>query len=259
MTQPRFSAKGKGEKENSENEKYKNFIDLIEIKHNEQIDKIEQSTQEGLQKTEKCKEEIEKIVRGIARQDTAINAELQSNTQEAKKLNIELQNIQSLIQDNLKRQLDEVKEVLQESMNLRQDLNKANTEFEKWQDFAIRFLDTMERTLEHLQNNNSPSIKDIEKVIDIFSKDVQDLGIKRIIPSRGEDFSYKFHKCVGEEEAENVNPGSVIKCNKWGYEVNGSLYKEKRAEVIVSKQIESTSEGSPDKSDGIQTDRTDSP
>jgi molecular chaperone GrpE len=233
---------------------------LIESKYTEQIDKIGQFKQEGIDKTEQCKEEIKDFLKKMTRQDTNLTAEFQSNTEEAKKLNSELQNTQSLIQDNLKYQLEEVKQVLQESMKLRQGVNEANTRFdreiEKWQDFTIRFLDTMERTLEYLQDNNSPSIKDIEKVIDIFSKDVRDLGIEVISPKQNEDFSPEFHEYVGEEETEGVDPENVSKCNKWGYKVNGTLYKGRRAKVIISKPIQSDSEGLVDITNRIQTDTT---
>jgi molecular chaperone GrpE len=235
------------------------MIDFLLKKSVEQINKrIEESKQEGIKKVEESKEEIQVSIKKVARQDTKLIAEFQSNTEEVRKLNIELQNTQLLIQSNLSSQLEEVKEVLKESMKLRRDINDANIKFDremqKWQNFSIRFLDTMERTLEHLQDHNLASVKDIEKVIDIFSKDVRDMGIEVINPKRNEKFNYEIHKCDLEEEAKNVPPENVIKCNKWGYKVNGNLYKP--AKVIVSKRIESPEVDSANTSTLVQTGTT---
>lgn len=208
------------------------ITDKIESTFNEQNHRIEELKQDQIQKLEEIRDDIKKI----SRQDYTLKTEFEGNTLEAKKLNAQLQSTQSLIQDSLNVQLDEIKDLLHESIKFRQRINEENSKFDteitKWQDFSVQFLDTMERTLEQLKN--APSISEIERVVKIFSRDVGSLGIERIIPCN-ESFSYDFHEHVGEEESEDVKQGDVIKCIKWGYKINGKLYKNKRAKVITAK------------------------
>ncbi|MFK0731147.1 MAG: nucleotide exchange factor GrpE [Gloeotrichia echinulata GP01] len=164
---------------------------------------------------------------------------IEQNTSAAQELNQRLIETQELIKNSLDKQLNEMKELFEKSMKLRLQNNDLQEEIKEWQKISVELFESLERMLE-IPDDASKKI--IKKVIKDFDRlNYRDRGLKRIDPSSGDDFNEKLHKFIGEEKSSDIEPGKVLECKKWGYEINGNLYKDKHAEVILAKAPDNSS------------------
>jgi molecular chaperone GrpE (heat shock protein) len=177
-------------------------------------------------------EEIKKEIKKIVRQDYKLTTEFQTNTESAQELNKQLCETQKLINDSLKTQLEQIKIQQEELIQQRQENGILQGDIKKWQEFAVTFFENLERILE-LQKETSEQI--VEKIIKDFDRFMNPFGLERVAPSSGDDLNEELHQANEEKESSDIEPGKVLECKKWGYKINGKLYQDKRAEVILAK------------------------
>lgn len=195
---------------------------------------IENKFEEEIETIKGFKEEIQEVLKEMKksrRQDMNLTSAYEA-------LSTELSNTQSLVNESLTAQLEEVKTLLKESMTLRQNEGNLQREIEKWQRFAVEFFDNLERMLDYQKDNGSKQI--IEKVIRDLDKLVDPLKLERITPLQGDNLNEELHQANEEEKSSNIEPGKILKCKKWGYKINGKLYQDKRAEVILAMAPQNT-------------------
>ncbi|MBD2434367.1 MULTISPECIES: nucleotide exchange factor GrpE [Fischerella] len=199
-----------------------------------EVEEFKKSIQEEILK------ELNKSIKNGHYQNNII---VQENTSSAKELKESLLETRGFMEETLNSQIQEMKIQLKEIMDQRQELGNLRRKIEGWQDFAVDFLKYMERTLELLPNSNSEneqySQQLISKVLKDFEKHVYlNFGLERISPSPGDDLDENLHQAVEEKESTEVQPGKILDCKEWGYRINGELYQDKRAKVILAKPPE---------------------
>lgn len=229
--------KGKDDTNNLENLKNDRYQELNQI-----IEKLEQ-VKEDLKEELEYTKEFNKFKQCFLMFKDYFNTnaeEVKNNTEELKNLKEQLSETKELINDSLKQQLEETNENFKKSIDLRQSKGELRREIEKWQNFAVDFFDNLERM--SLLSKDDKYKEAVEKVIEDFNRSVNNLGLERIIPSKGDDLKEELHE-ANEKESADVEPGKVIECKKWGYKINGKLYKDQRAKVFVAKQIAETFKG----------------
>ena len=181
------------------------------------------------------KEEFIKEIRvGIEKGHYPYTTAIQQNNSLASELKESLQKNKDLIGETLK---------IQENDLINERLNSSNLQkkLEDWQDFAIDFFQSMERIHEQLASSDKENKLDPEQLMLKILKDFEKLvsvrfGLERICPLKGEDVDKNFHAAKTEEESKDVGLGKILACQKWGYKLNGKLYKGNRAEVTIATQ-----------------------
>lgn len=155
------------------------------------------------------------------------------NSDIAEKLNENLSDTKKLIENKLSEQLQENTEQLKELMKQRQQTGKLNEEIKAWQKIAVEFFESLERMLEIV--NDTIEKETINKVVQDFELLVDKCALKRVNPSPKDPMNENLYQYKGDHETLEVPVGTVFKCTKWGYTIDGKLYENKRAEVILAK------------------------
>ncbi|MBD2214753.1 nucleotide exchange factor GrpE [Nostoc linckia FACHB-104] len=223
---------------------------IIEIIHPNIVEllKILEQRVNSEQKIEDIKKEVEQFKESIK---SEIIKELRQNIEKGHYQNTQTVGKNNSLVEDLKESLLETRGFMEKTFNSqiqemntqlitqRQELGNLQRKIESWQDFAVEFFQYMERTLEIIDNadsENEQSSKPIVlKVVKDFEKYVNSLGLERISPSLGDELDENFHKAIEERESKDVQPGKILVCKEWGYRINGKLYEDKRAKVILAK------------------------
>ncbi|MEM8719120.1 MAG: nucleotide exchange factor GrpE [Cyanobacteria bacterium P01_G01_bin.39] len=191
---------------------------------------------------------ITDLQNGIKKGHYIIRENIAANTSATNELNENVSQTRKLIENTLNAQLIELNEEFQELMQKRNEIKISNEKIKSWQDAAVEFFQYIERTLEipiesddedTKTNQKSISSRQVtyKKVLKDFEKYVNPLGLQRICPKSNEDVNEKLHK-VEYKESKDVQTDKIIRCKKWGYAINGELYDNMRAEVVVAKSSE---------------------
>lgn len=85
--------------------------------------------------------------------------------------------------------------------------------------------DNLQRALMAKPQGEDPAVKNFVLGIEMTEKALQTAfesnGVKRIEPQRGEKFDPHKHQAMMEQEASDVDPGSVLQVMQAGYELYG--------------------------------------
>ncbi|MTJ14622.1 nucleotide exchange factor GrpE [Anabaena sp. UHCC 0187] len=169
-------------------------------------------------------EELKRVGREYYRNTAAI----EENSARVDKLHNGIeQEIGELIESN--------KSIAKELMELRQEKGNCQRELNNWYKSAIDFFQTLERGLETEKNHERLEV--IEKNIREFEMLFNNRGLYRIIPSINGKFDETQHEFKGEEISSELEDGSILKCNRWGYRLGEKVLQP--AAVILAKKPES--------------------
>lgn len=204
------------------------------------------------------KEEImEGIKKSIRKGYYPDNTIIDANTSAAKELEKSISETKELMKNICNLQLQEVNQQFKELMEKRQENKNLEKKIESWQDSAVEFFQFIERTLGLISESDTqkdstnkesidPKLVIYKKILKDFERRVNPLGLHIICPQSSEDVNESLHKVVAEKELEEVQEGQIIECQKWGYAINGKLYDNMRAEVIVAKSPEHNEKANQD-------------
>jgi hypothetical protein len=195
-------------------------------------EKIEEFHKKYLDKTETLNKTVLDKIEEISYQNAV---PFDKNIQAAEKLSSSLDAVQSSIEGYLAK-LKKFSDLQEKLVSERQKAGNLSRDIEQWKDCAVEFLEDMERALEGFQKTEKKDgIEAIEQAVKNFSKLINPLGLRIRNPAKGDakissdDYS--------EEHSEELEEGCIIECKKWGFEINGELYKNKKATVVVSKGV----------------------
>ncbi|MDZ8108074.1 MAG: nucleotide exchange factor GrpE [Nostoc sp. DedQUE12a] len=219
---------------------YQNIIEILKLL-NQKVNSGSESgdiKREVNEFKESIKEEIIKELRQSIEKGHYLNTQtVGRNNSLVEELKESLLETRGFMEKTFNSQIQEMNTQL---ITQRQDLGNLQRKIESWQDFAVEFFQYMERTLEIVDDSDSKNEQSskqiILKVVKDFEKYVNRLGLERISPSLGDDLDENFHKAIEERESIDVQAGKIIVCKEWGYRINGKLYEEKRAKVILAKK-----------------------
>lgn len=152
--------------------------------------------------------------------------------------------IQSL-QDTLLRKVAEFENYKRRTENDQMNLLKYAAE-----SFILKILpvyDDLQRSVNHLNEDNNDSVKEgLKLVLNKFTKVFDEQGIKKI-KAKGEEFDVEYHEALMQQTNNELPSNTVLEEIEAGY-----LYKDKvirHAKVIVSQNIESLETGVKSKND----------
>lgn len=101
----------------------------------------------------------------------------------------------------------------------------------------IASIDLFELTVNALQNDQDPKVKNIRVGLEMIRKQMLDAmskhGLERV-SSLGLTFDPNLHEAVAQEVNAEVDDNSIIKEHQPGYKLNGRLIRA--AKVVVSKK-----------------------
>ncbi|MEH1832728.1 MAG: nucleotide exchange factor GrpE [Nostoc sp.] len=158
-------------------------------------------------------------------------AAIEENSEQVKKLHNDIaQEIKGLVDSN--------NSIAKELMELRQEKGNFKRDLENWNKSAIEFFEILERGLENKENNERQNV--IEKNLQEFERIVKKHGLSRIAPSPHEKNDESEHEFKDYEESSDVEPGSILRCDRWGYRSGTTVLK--RAEVILAKKPENSTD-----------------
>lgn len=170
-------------------------------------------------------EELKRIGKEYYRNTAAI----EQNSERFEKLHNSLeQEIRNLVDSN--------KSTSEDLMKLRQENGNCQRELNNWYKSAVDFFKHLERGLETEKNHER--IEVIQKNIREFEMLVNNRGLHRIIPSINDNFDATQHEFKVEEISSEVEDGSILKCNRWGYRLGEKVLEP--AAVILAKKPESS-------------------
>ncbi|HLO84788.1 MAG TPA: nucleotide exchange factor GrpE [Nostocaceae cyanobacterium] len=193
----------------------------------EAIGDVKQEIKEEFEVLKELRDNLQKNLRQSVKEASVI----EQNTEAAKTLKHSIDDTKKLIDELLIQQLQEMKQQLQEIRAGRQEQGNLRREIESWQNSAIDFLSVLETTIT-LPGLHPEYQKAVEKLTTTFSKTVEKQGIQIIRPNSNDEFDYIQH-IAQEEESQTVTPGNIIRCEAWGYKINGKVVQA--AKVIVAK------------------------
>ncbi|MGK7897189.1 MAG: hypothetical protein AB4372_27125 [Xenococcus sp. (in: cyanobacteria)] len=232
-------------------DKLNNFIEQLSNRENSDA-KAEIEEFKELIKKEIMADIKQKIGQAFNKNNLIVDANF-SATQELEK---SISETKEFMKGTLNLQLQEVNQQFRELMEYRNEVKELQEKIKSWQDTAVEFFQYIERTLEILRESDEKNTQTTqesissrkalcEKVLKDFERSVNPLGLQRICPKSSEDVNKHLHKVVSEKESKGVKKESkgvkaeqIIECKKWGYAINGRLYGDMRAEVIVAKSSE---------------------
>lgn len=152
--------------------------------------------------------------------------------------------IQSL-QDTLLRKVAEFENYKRRTENDQMNLLKYAAE-----SFILKILpvyDDLQRSVNHLNEDNNDSVKEgLKLVLNKFTKVFDEQGIKKI-KAKGEEFDVEYHEALMQQTNNELPSNTVLEEIEAGY-----LYKDKvirHAKVIVSQNTESLETGVKSKND----------
>ncbi|MEA5513333.1 nucleotide exchange factor GrpE [Nodularia sp. UHCC 0506] len=116
------------------------------------------------------------------------------------------------------------------SIEVRQEKGNLQRELEKWQESTIEFFQLLERALGLEQN---PDVQEsLKKNLKEFERIVNKCGFYRIAPTLQDKFDDSQHEFKSEESSSDVESGTILKCEHWGYQSGAKVLQ--RAEVILA-------------------------
>lgn len=152
--------------------------------------------------------------------------------------------IQSL-QDTLLRKVAEFENYKRRTENDQMNLLKYAAE-----SFILKILpvyDDLQRSVNHLNEDNNDSVKEgLKLVLNKFTKVFDEQGIKKI-KAKGEEFDVEYHEALMQQTNNELPSNTVLEEIEAGY-----LFKDKvirHAKVIVSQNTESLETGVKSKND----------
>lgn len=115
-------------------------------------------------------------------------------------------------------------------IEVRQEKGNLQRELENWQESTIEFFQLLERALELQQN---PDVQEsLKKNLKEFERIVNKRGFYRIAPTPQDKFDEIQHEWKGKESSSEVEPGNILKCERWGYKSGAKVLQ--LAEVILA-------------------------
>lgn len=171
---------------------------------------------------------------------------------EEKSINRSEDNLQQITEDSravydkLLKRLEYENEVLKEALakekdarenetiNLRSQLAQSNQNIAEWQEQIIEMFKMLERTLANGNQLDEGYRQAMVRTKNHLSRLVESLGIHLIEPQKGTPFDDKIHQIVGEINDSSLDAWRVVKCEEWGYMINGSVFST--AKVIISRR-----------------------
>ncbi len=146
----------------------------------------------------------------------------------------------STAQEELKNQQEAVLRARADTENARR---RAETEIDTARKFALeRFagelltvIDNLERTLDAADSSNEsvkPLVEGVDMTLKGFLASNEKFGLAAVDP-QGEPFNPELHQAMSMQEAEGVEPNTVIAVLQKGYVLNGRLLRP--AMVMVSR------------------------
>ncbi|WP_157969430.1 nucleotide exchange factor GrpE [Haloplanus rubicundus] len=143
---------------------------------------------------------------------------------------------------------EELRADLEEALNRIDDLEELMSEYQRknerehrllekdaLESFATRMFgvrDTLERLLEYGEWDDE-SADQLRSLLRQFDQQLTAKRIDAIDPDRGDEVDSSKHRIEGQEEAEDVGPGRILRVESKGYEISG--YPLRPAEVVVTK------------------------
>lgn len=178
--------------------------------------------------------EIPKVIEDVKRASREYyrnTAAIEENSEQVKKLHNDIeQEIKGLVESN--------NSIAKQLIELRQEKGNLNNELDKWNQSSIYFFQLLERSLE---NEKSLDIQEfINKAIREFELIVNKCGFSRIVPTTNSKFDDDEHEFKDEEQSSDVENGSIIRCDRWGYRSGVKVLQ--RAQVIVAKKTANNNE-----------------
>lgn len=185
----------------------------------------EQQANDNLNEIEQPTEEQEQIPEAISEEQEKIN-----------ELELSLAAAQSTVAD----QKDSVVRAKAEVDNIRrraaQDVEKARKfALEKFAGEMLTTVDNLERALQSIDKNdesNNAIIEGVELTLQGLITSLDKFGVKAVDP-QDQPFNPDLHQAMSMQEVPDVAPNTVIAVMQKGYELNGRLIRP--AMVMVSK------------------------
>lgn len=176
--------------------------------------------------------------------DKKVTEEISDEINSEEKIKELEEKIQSL-QDTLLRKVAEFENYKRRTENDQMNLLKYAAE-----SFILKILpvyDDLQRSVNHLNEDNNDSVKEgLKLVLNKFTKVFDEQGIKKI-KAKGEEFDVEYHEALMQQTNNELPSNTVLEEIEAGY-----LYKDKvirHAKVIVSQNIESLETGVDSKND----------
>ncbi len=185
----------------------------------------EQQANDNLNEIEQPTEEQEQIPEAISEEQEKIN-----------ELELALAAAQSTVSD----QKDSVVRAKAEVDNIRrraaQDVEKSRKfALEKFAGEMLTTVDNLERALQSIDKNdesNNAIIEGVELTLQGLITSLDKFGVKAVDP-QDQPFNPDLHQAMSMQEVPDVAPNTVIAVMQKGYELNGRLIRP--AMVMVSK------------------------
>lgn len=147
----------------------------------------------------------------------------------------ELEEKNQSLEDTLLRKVAEFENYKRRTENDQMNLLKYAAE-----SFILKILpvyDDLQRSVNHLKEDNNDSVKEgLKLVLNKFTKVFDEQGIKKI-EAKGEEFDVEYHEALMQQPNNELPSNTVLEEIEAGY-----LYKDKvirHAKVIVSQNTES--------------------
>lgn len=175
-------------------------------------------------------------------QDEDVQDESEQEEKEDKKIP-ELESQIQELKDTLLRKAAEFENYKRRTENDQLNLLKYAAE-----SFILKILpvyDDLQRSVNHIENDNNDSLKEgLKLVFDKFTKVLDEQGVKKI-ESEGKEFDVDYHEALMQQPSNEVPDHTIINEVEPGYTYKDKVIKH--AKVIVSQSIDT--ENSDSKND----------
>lgn len=131
--------------------------------------------------------------------------------------------------------LHDLIDIRQKDMELqetRRECARTASEVKAWQQTTIDYFDYLQRALE-CYDEDDPRKPTIGKAADVLDKLTVPRELVRVAPQPGDPFVDEVHQAEKEEESAEVPPGSVLRCEQWGYRLGSEAVQAAR--VVLAK------------------------
>lgn len=122
----------------------------------------------------------------------------------------------------------------EELLEQRQQVIRLTKRVEEWADSAIQLFELLERGLAH-EELAPPYRQALEKTVRDYQRVVAPLGLDVIRPAPGDPLDDRVHRITGEQESNEVAPGTVLIVEGWGFRIGERVVR--KAEVALARTL----------------------